>query len=405
MIRNERYELVPIDAIRPHPENPRKGDLASIEESIDKNGFYGACVVQRTTGYILAGNHRYLAAKKRGFTEVPVLWIEVDDKTAKRILLADNRTSDLAGYDDEKLAALLRELSADQDLAGSGYTEADLDDLLLEVAGGNDDTAPPAEEDDEEVDASLPEEPESKIGEVYALGPHRLICGDATSVTDLDKVLGGRQADLLWTDPPYGVAYEGKTKKKLTIQNDAMEGEAFYTFLLEAFSTASTGMRPGACFYIAHADSQGHHFRRAVLESGWKLSQCLIWAKDQFVLGRSDYHWRHEPILYGWKDGAAHRAVKDRTQDTVWEFARPRRNEEHPTMKPVPLIERAIRNSTAAGELVLDPFGGSGSTLIAAARAGRVAALIEIDPRYCDVIRRRWARFCADREAAASRAA
>ncbi|MBI2388655.1 MAG: DNA modification methylase [Deltaproteobacteria bacterium] len=401
-IVNERYEQVAIDAIKPHPKNPRRGDLDSIAASIRKNGFYGALIVQRSSGFILAGNHRYLAAKRLGFTELPALFVDVDDRVAQKILLADNRTSDLAGYDEQALGELLATLSNEQDLDGTGYDQSEVDALLSELSEETSEALDGVtdEEDGDPIDP--PSDPESKPGEVYTLGPHRLICGDATCVTDLDKLLGGEQVNLLWTDPPYNVDYEGKTKGRLKIQNDKMKSAAFREFLVEAFSTASTAMRPGASFYIAHADTEGYNFRGAVHDVGWKLAQCLIWAKDQFVLGRGDYHWRHEPILYGWKEGAAHHAVVDRTQDTIWECKRPRRNDEHPTMKPVALIERAIRNSTDKGALVLDPFAGSGSTLVAAARAGRVARLVEIDPRYCDVIRRRWARFESERATAAA---
>lgn len=396
-IVNERYERVSVDAIRTHPKNPRRGDIDAIAKSIDKNGFYGALVVQRSTGFILAGNHRYRAARKLGLAEVPVLYVDVDERVAQKILLADNRTSDLAEYDDEALAELLSSLAKDQELAGTGYDQSDLDALLGELSAEAADAIETVTEEEDGDDVDVPAEAESKPGEVYELGPHRLLCGDATCVTDLDKLLRGESVDLLWTDPPYNVDYQGKGKGRLKITNDKMKSAAFREFLVEAFSTASTAMRSGACFYIAHADTEGYNFRGAVHDVGWKLAQCLVWVKDQFVLGRGDYHWRHEPILYGWKDGAAHHAVVDRTQDTVWECKRPRRNDDHPTMKPIALVERAIRNSTNPGDIVLDPFGGSGTTLIAAARAGRVARLVEIDPRYCDVIRKRWARFEADR--------
>jgi len=402
-IQNEQYAMVDASDLRTHPRNPRHGNLGSIAESVRVNGFYGALVVQKSTRYILAGNHRFLGGKQAGITAFPVLWVDVDDRAAERILLVDNRTSDLAEYDDTALAALLKELAEQGALLGTGYAGADVEALLAEVGAPPDiEVLDPAEDDETEASVELPETPESVVGEVYELGPHRLICGDATSVTDLEKLMAGATVDLLWTDPPYNVAYEGGTKQRLKIQNDAMEDGKFGEFLVEALSTASTAMRPGAAFYIAHADTNGHHFRRAVREVGWKLSQCLIWVKDAFVMGRADYHWRHEPILYGWKEGAAHHALKDRTQDTVWEFPRPRRNADHPTMKPVALIERAIRNSTHLGERVLDVFGGSGSTLIAAARAGRIAYLVELDPRYCDVIRRRWAAHCAETAAAAA---
>jgi len=396
-IVNERYDRVPLDAIRTHPKNPRRGDIDAIAASIRANGFYGALVVQRSSGFILAGNHRFLAAKKLGFSSVPVLFVDVDDRVAEKILLADNRTSDLAEYDDEALAELLSSLAQDDELEGTGYDQAAVDALLDELSADAPDALDEVLDAEDGDPIEPPAEADSKPGEVYELGPHRLICGDATSVTDLEKLLAGDQVDLLWTDPPYNVDYEGRTKQKLRIKNDKMKDSAFREFLVEAFSTASTAMRPGACFYIAHADTEGYNFRGAVNDVGWKLSQCLIWAKDQFVLGRSDYHWRHEPILYGWKDGAAHHAVEDRTQDTVWECKRPRRNDEHPTMKPVALVERAVRNSTDKRAIVLDPFGGSGTTLIAAARADRIARLVEVDPRYCDVIRRRWARFESER--------
>ena len=385
-IRNERYELELIDTIKPHPRNAKKGDVDAIVESIKKNGFYGAIVVQAKSKEILVGNHRWKAAKQLGFTDVPVIWVDVDAATERRLLLVDNRTSELGEFDEEALLTLLREARAENDLEGTGYSESDLDELIANASEADVDMTTPEEEEVIEV----PEEPTSVRGEVYQLGPHRLMCGDATSITDLEKLLDGKLVDLLWTDPPYNVAYEGKTKKKLTIKNDQMSAAAFRTFLIEAFSTASLGMREGACFYVAHADSEGHNFRGAAIEVGWKLSQCLIWVKDQFVMGRQDYHWRHEPILYGWKDGAGHHKLQDRTQDTVWECPRPRRSEVHPTMKPVALVEKAIRNSTKPGNRVLDPFGGSGSTLLAADRAGRVAYLMELDPGYCDVIRARW---------------
>jgi len=398
-IVNERYELVSVDLIRPHPKNPRRGNLDVLVESIQKNGFYGALVVQRSTGFIVAGNHRYLAAKKCGINALPVLWVDVDDQTARRILLADNRTSDLATYDDEQLAALLREACTENDLLGTGYTDDDLE-ALIERARAGERVLQTECGDADEIEPDLPQHADSKPGEVYELGSHRLLCGDATSITDLEKLLSGEKADLLWTDPPYNVDYHEKTSrsrhasahrpKALKIANDAMSDERFREFLTEAFSTASISMRDGACFYIAHADAQTVNFRLAARTVGWHLSQNLIWVKDSFTLGRGDYHWRHEPILYGWKEGAPHRPLADRTQDTVWEFARPRRSLEHPTMKPVALVERAIRNSTKAGDLVLDCFGGSGTTLIAAARTGRRARLAELDPRYCDVIRRRW---------------
>ena len=243
---------------------------------------------------------------------------------------------------------------------------------------------------------STPEVQEAVVtreGDVWLLGRHRLMCGDSTDAGSVALLMAGEKADLLLTDPPYNVSYEGATKDKLTIMNDSMDSANFRAFLADAFTAADSAMKPGAVFYIWHADSEGYNFRGAAVDAGWTIRQCLVWNKNAMVLGRQDYQWKHEPCLYGWKDGAAHLWTSDRSQTTVLEFDKPNRNGEHPTMKPVSLFEYQMLNSTNRGAVVLDLFGGSGTTMIVAEKNGRCARLMELDPRYCDVIVRRWQEF------------
>jgi DNA modification methylase len=237
----------------------------------------------------------------------------------------------------------------------------------------------------------------ARPGDLFALGAHRLLCGDATSLTHVARLMDGLRADLVFTDPPYNVDYVGKTGSALKIDNDKMDTKRFRAFLLAAFHVLFANAREGAPIYVCHSDTEGYNFRGAMIEAGWLFKQAIIWVKDSFVMGRQDYHWRHEPILYGWKPGAAHRWWADRTQDTVWEIPRPKRSVEHPTMKPVELVSRAIVNSSKPGDMVLDPFGGSGSTLIACEAEGRVCRIAELDPRYVDVIVERWETFTGRR--------
>jgi DNA modification methylase len=377
-----------LEVLRRHPRNPNRGAKNALAESLEQNGWYGAVIVQTSTRYILAGNHRYDEALEAGAPTVPTIYVDVDDETALRILMVDNRSTRLGQDDGATLAALLEELSlTEAGLTGTGFDSNDLEALLadLEFQTGREtftdaDDAPPLST----------EPPITAPGDLWILGEHRLLCGDATKLEDLQALMSGQLADLLWTDPPYNVAYEGKTKDRLKISNDAMASDAFKSFLLEFYTSARAVTRPGAPLYVCHADSEGANFRTALLEAGWLFKQCLIWVKDQFVLGRQDYHWQHEPILYGWNPGAPHTWTGDRKQSTILEYPKPLRNAEHPTMKPVALIERCLENSTHPGSTVLDPFAGSGSTLIAAHASHRRARLLEIDPQYCDVILRRW---------------
>ena len=255
--------------------------------------------------------------------------------------------------------------------------------------GGTD----PGEAQEDDYNGEVPEEPKSRLGDIYMLGNHRLMCGDSARITDVEKLMGGVQADMLLTDPPYNVDYEGKTKDKLKIENDKMDNDNFRQFLVDAFSNADMAMKPGAVFYIWHADSEGYNFRGACFDTGWKVRQCLVWNKNVMVMGRQDYQWKHEPCLYGWKDGASHLWAADRKQTTVIDFKRPTKNDLHPTMKPIGLFDYQIKNNTKGGDVVLDLFGGSGTTIMACEQNGRKAYTMEFDPRYVDVIIDRWEKF------------
>ena len=239
----------------------------------------------------------------------------------------------------------------------------------------------------------VPEAPVTVLGDVWLLGKHRVMCGDSTSIDAVEKLMAGGGADMLLTDPPYNVEYTGKTKDALKIQNDSMGDDDFRQFLRDAFVSADSVMKSGSVFYIWHADSEGYNFRGATHDAGWKVRQCLIWKKQTLVMGRQDYHWKHEPCLYGWKEGAGHLWAADRKQTTILEFDRPSRSGEHPTMKPVALFEYQMLNNTKGGDIVLDLFGGSGTTIIAAEKNGRYGYLMELDPKYCDVIVQRWQEF------------
>jgi DNA modification methylase len=231
------------------------------------------------------------------------------------------------------------------------------------------------------------------MGDLWILGRHRLLCGDSTSIDATERLMGGAKADLIVTDPPYNVAYEGKTTDALTIQNDKMGTSDFYQFLLDAYTNYFTIAKDGASIYVFHADTEGVNFRKALVDSGFKLSQCCVWVKQTMVIGRQDYHWQHEPILYGWKPSGSHNWYSDRSQTTIWQFDRPMRSTEHPTMKPIALVEYPILNSSKAGDIVADLFGGSGSTLIACEKNARACRTMELDSRYCDVIVKRWQDF------------
>ena len=334
---------------------------------------------------VIAGHGRLAAAKKLGMTEVPTIRLSgLTKEQLRAYVLVDNRLAEDAGWDKELLGLELSELKdSGFDLDLIGFSSDEIDQMIAGVE----------ERPQEAEDADIPEpeeNPVTKRGDIWLLGVHRLMCGDSTCAEDTSRLMGGALACLYLTAPPYNVAYTGKTKNALTIENDSMADTEFRQFLVDAFSMADTAMAPGAAFYIWHADSEGFNFRGACKDVDWKVRECLIWSKNAFVMGRQDYQWKHEPCLYGWKDGASHSWYSDRSQTTVIECERPSRNGEHPTMKPVKLFKYLMENSSKVGDIVLDSFGGSGTTLVAAEELGRKACLMELDPRYCDVIIKRW---------------
>ena len=370
--------------IVPYAKNAKKHDnrqINNVAESIKQYGFVQPIVIDRD-GVIVIGHCRALAAKKLGMKEVPCVC--VDDLTPEQVnalRLVDNKSN---------------ESDWDYDLLADELSELDLSDFDFDF-GIEDD-----EEETEIVEDEAPEvdedaEPITKLGDIWQLGRHRLMCGDSTSIEDVEKLMGGQLADMLLTDPPYNVAYEGKTKDRLTIQNDSMDNDSFRQFLRDAFSSADAVMKQGAVFYIWHADSEGYNFRGACFDIGWKVRQCLIWNKNSMVMGRQDYHWKHEPCLYGWKDGASHLWASDRKQTTVIDYQRPTKADIHPTMKPVGLFDYQIKNNTKGGDIVLDLFNGSGTTIMACEQNGRVARCMELDPRYVDACIKRWENFTGEK--------
>ena len=368
-----------LDELVPYENNPRdnEGAVDYVAESIKEFGFKVPIIIDKNN-IIVAGHTRYKASKKLGINKVPCLVADdLTDEQIKAFRLADNKVAEIATWDFDKLDLELSALEMNMELFGF---EAN-DDVEVQEAL------------EDEFDVEVPEEPKAKLGDIYQLGKHRLMCGDSTSIDDVEKLMNGNKADMFLTDPPYNVDYEGKTKDKLKIENDKMDNDSFRQFLIDAFSNANMLMKAGAVFYIWHADSEGYNFRGACYDVGWKVRQCLVWNKNSMVMGRQDYHWKHEPCLYGWKDGASHLWTSDRKQTTVISFDKPTKNDLHPTMKPVPLFDYQIKNNTNSGDIVLDLFGGSGTTIMACEQNKRVAYAMELDPKYVDVIINRWEQF------------
>lgn len=385
-------KIVPVEEVKPNPKNPNHHPEEQIEllsKIIKTQGWRAPITVSTLSGLVVRGHGRLMAAKHLGLEFVPVDFQHYKSNDAELAdLLADNKIAELAEIDSKMLAEVFKDIDLDAvDIDITGYSEEEYNDIVSALM---DATAPaPGELEEDEV-VEPPKQPVSRYGDIWQLGKHRLMCGDSTNAEDAAKLMDGAKADLLLTDPPYNVAYEGKTADALTIQNDSMEDTAFRQFLCDAFKVADGCMKPGAAFYIWHADTEGYNFRGACRDIGWLVRQCLIWAKNTMVLGRQDYHWRHEPCLYGWKGGAAHQWEGDRKQTTVLNFDKPLRNGEHPTMKPVALFAYQVQNNTKAGNTVLDLFGGSGTTIVACEQLGRRGYLMELDPRYVDVIVKRY---------------
>ena len=371
---------LPISKVKTYERNPRKNDHAvdAVVESLTNFGWKQPIVIDKDN-VIIVGHTRVKAARKMKLDKVPC--IMADDLTEDQVRayrIADNKVGEIADWDIDLLKFELGEIEMDMTVFGLDITEHK-DTEIIE-------------------DNFIPEPPiesKSKLGDIYQLGNHRLMCGDATNPEHMQNLIGSSDtlADLLLTDPPYNVDYTGKTDKALTIQNDKMSDDKFNTFLNTSFNITGRHIKQGGSYYIFHADSKGEWFREATRTQLGQVRQTLIWKKNHFVIGRQDYQWIHEPIIYGWKDGAPHYFIDDRTQSTILEYDKPLRNEEHPTMKPVQLIAKLIENSTRQAEIVLDPFGGSGTTLIASEQINRKCYTMELDPRYVDVIINRWEEF------------
>ncbi len=380
-----KIEHVSLEWLEFDPRNARKHsdkNLAAIAESLKQFGQRKPIVITHDN-VVVAGNGTLEAARFLGWSEIAVVRAPNDwsQEQLMAFALADNRSAELAEWNPEILSAQLLELyEAETDIEALGF------ELPQQIE------TDPIEEDE------LPEAKVTRVerGDLWQLGDHLLYCGDSLDAESYEKVMAGEEADLIWTDPPYGVSYVGKTKDALTIENDSLDDRGLEQFLRDAFALGFAHCKPGGCWYVAAPSGDLFLSFAIPLKELEVWKHTLVWVKDSLVLGRADYHYRHESIFYGWKPGAAHQEPPDRKQDTVWEFDRPKASREHPTMKPVDLISRAIENSSRVGDSVLDFFGGSGSTLIAAHQLKRKARIIELDPKYCDVIIARWEKITGE---------
>ena len=375
-------QLVPVAKLVPYQNNARthsKEQINKLRASIREFGFVNPVIIDRDFN-VIAGHGRIAAAREENITEVPCVFVDhLTEAQKKAYILADNRMALDAGWDEDMLRVELEALEEmGYDLGLTGFDEKELAALF---------PAEEAKEDDFDVDAELQKPTFSKAGDVWTLGRHRLVCGDSTDPAVYAVLMDGVKANLVITDPPYNVNYEGSAGK---IKNDNMAGEKFYEFLLAAFKNMESVMAPDASIYVFHADTEGLNFRRAFADAGFYLSGCCIWKKQSLVLGRSPYQWQHEPVLYGWKKNGKHQWYTGRKETTIWEFDKPKKNGDHPTMKPIPLLAYPIGNSSMTNAIVLDPFGGSGSTLIACEQTDRICRTVELDEKFCDVIVNRY---------------
>ena len=378
-------QLVPLDKLVPYVNNARTHSpeqIGKLRSSLREFGFINPVIIDRDFG-IIAGHGRVLAAREEGITEVPCVFVDhLTEAQKKAYIIADNRMALDAGWDEELLRVEIESLQAEAfDLALTGFEADELADLL----GSEEEET---KDDDYDLTAALEKAAFVEKGDVWVVGKHRLYCGDATNPDDVSKLMDGNRANLIVTDPPYGVSF--KSKSGLTIQNDSMKDEEFYNFLRKAFDNMVAHMESGGAAYVFHADTEGLTFRRAFVDAGFHLAGVCIWAKNSLVLGRSDYQWQHEPVLYGFLQNGKHRWYSDRKQTTIWNFDKPKRNANHPTSKPLDLLAYPIGNSSQVNSIVLDTFGGSGSTLMACEQAGRICYTMELDEKYASVILRRY---------------
>ena len=378
-------QLVPVSKLVPYVNNARTHSpeqVMKLRSSLRKFGFINP-IIDRDYG-IIAGHGRLLAAKEEGITEVPCVFVDyLTEAQKKAYILADNRMAMDAGWDEELLRVEIEALQGEAfDVSLTGFDEMELADLFKDGSDSG------AEDDDYDLSAALEKAAFVERGDIWTVGRHRLMCGDATSAEDVAALMDDRKANLILTDPPYGVSF--KSSSGLTIQNDSMKNEEFYNFLLSAFENMADHLEKGGAAYVFHADTEGLNFRRAFIDAGFHLAGCCIWVKDSLVLGRSDYQWQHEPVLYGFMQNGKHPWYSDRKQTTIWNFAKPKRNANHPTSKPLDLLGYPIGNSTQENAIVIDTFGGSGSTLMACEQINRTCCTMELDEKYASVILRRY---------------
>ena len=377
-------ELVELDKLVPYVNNARTHSPEQINKlraSLREFGFINPVIIDKDYG-IIAGHGRVIAAREEGIEKIPCVFADhLTEAQKKAYILADNRMALDAGWDEELLRVEIEALQAEAfDVSLTGFDEKEITDLFK-------DTQEEVKDDDYDLTAALEKAAFVKKGDLWVVGRHRLLCGDATNAEDVDKLCNGKRVNLILTDPPYGVSF--KSASGLTIRNDSMKNEEFYSFLLAAFKNMVSHLEPGGSAYVFHADTEGLNFRRAFIDAGLHLAGCCIWVKNSLVLGRSDYQWQHEPVLYGFLKNGRHQWYSDRKQTTIWNFDKPKRNENHPTSKPLDLLGYPLKNSTQENAIVLDTFGGSGSTMMACEQMNRVCCMMELDEKYASVILRR----------------
>lgn len=386
-------KTMPIAELKPADYNPRKdlqpgdAEYEKLKRSLTEFGYVEPVIWNSTTGHVVGGHQRLKVLEDLGHNTVDVIVVELDETREKALNIALNKIS--GEWDNDKLALLIADLDAsDFDAELTGFDDAEIAQLI----GSLDEDE--VEDDEFDLTAALEAAAFVERGDIWTVGRHRLVCGDATSADDIATLMDGKRANLVLTDPPYNVAFESGSG--LSIKNDKMDSDKFYDFLLAAFTNMAGACEKGASAYVFHADTEGLNFRRAFIEAGFYLSGCCIWVKDSLVLGRSPYQWQHEPVLFGWVKTGKHRWYADRKQTTIWNFAKPRRNADHPTSKPLDLLAYPIGNSTQANAIILDTFAGSGSTLIAAEATDRICYCMELDEKYASVILRRYAEHTGD---------
>ena len=373
-------DLLPADYNPRKDLKPGDAEYEKLKRSIEQFGYVEPVIWNRLTGRVVGGHQRLKVLMDMGMSEVDCVVVELSEEKEKALNIALNKIS--GEWDKDKLALLITDLQgADFDVSLTGFDPAEIDDLFKDSLKDG------VQDDGFDVEAELKQPTITKPGDIWTLGRHRLICGDSTKADTFDLLMGKTKANLVITDPPYNVNYEGSAGK---IKNDNMADEAFYNFLLAAFQNAESAMASDASIYVFHADTEGLNFRRAFADAGFYLSGCCIWKKQSLVLGRSPYQWQHEPVLYGWKKKGKHQWYTGRKESTIWEFDKPKKNGDHPTMKPIPLLAYPIMNSSMTNSVVLDPFGGSGSTLIACEQTDRICYTVELDEKFCDVIVKRY---------------